>query len=354
MANRTCWLIRPAQPQPGVGGQHAVGIDEQRRHVQHRDLGEIDDQLADPHQRLRHRIAADRGSVAQRAREHRAGAATLDQAVGQCQVQRRQIDRSIGRIGRGAAAAERDRRPERRVVRHADRDLPRSADIALHQQLAGRTPPPGARGQQPGGGGDLCGVVQVEDEAAGRPIRRWRTVAQLHHRRIAKERGRVGGILDAGGEAGRHDRNAVGGQDVERLVLRQGQAARGARAGETATHPLPFGGQIEHRAGRQFAGGLAVAAVADEVLEGLDRLAGGGENRQAGMRQRGPVHRAGGFAHGGRPAAGRADRGAVGTGWRWSPRPPRLAGHGRSARRRCRAARRGRRRWLPGRRRRRG
>ena len=82
-------LIRPAQPHPGIDRHHTARIGEQRRHVQHRDLREVDDQLADPHQRLGNRIDIGDRTIPHRPLQQRANAAAANQGASEGQVQRR-------------------------------------------------------------------------------------------------------------------------------------------------------------------------------------------------------------------------------------------------------------------------
>ena len=127
-------IARLAQTQPGIRRHDAIGIDDQRVQVQFGDLREIDDELADPHQRLRHRRLVRRRIVAeprQRRRRARAG----DQAMRQRQVQRRQVGGDVAQdVRRGAAVAEADDRPERGIVGHLDPQFAPADRLALHQQ----------------------------------------------------------------------------------------------------------------------------------------------------------------------------------------------------------------------------
>ena len=282
-------LIRRAQPQPGVGGQHAVGVDEQRREFQLGDLGEIDDQLADPHQRLGDRVGCWR----------RAGRAAAGRAWRRCGCARSgrwpaagsaAAGRPRGRwdCGVGAAAAEGDDRPEGRVVGHADGEFARSADLALHQQFAGRRRAARARrGQQPGGGGDLAGVVQVERpgrRAAVRRRRRCRAASPPRESRAARRRRRR-----------------------PRRRRRSGWAPSGCRRRPARPAPRPASVSGDRRARTWRNSGAPAScrgARSSTVLGGSSRAAarlrrsrtrcwkprtawlGRGEDRQAGLRQR--------------------------------------------------------------------
>ena len=99
------------------------------------------------------------------------------------------------RSARGAAGAERDHRPEGRVIRHPHRQFARPPGLALHQQpAASRAAAFGARQHQAGGGAHLGRIVQVQGQAAAGAVGRRHALPQLHHRREAQQLRRVGSI----------------------------------------------------------------------------------------------------------------------------------------------------------------
>ena len=123
-----------AQTQPGIRRQDTIRVDDQRIEFQFGYLGKIDDQLADPHQRLGDRFLVGRRVVAE-PRQRRRGSCAPDQTARERQIERRQISRDVaGDVGGGSALTEADNRTERRVVLHPDAKLSPADRLALHQQ----------------------------------------------------------------------------------------------------------------------------------------------------------------------------------------------------------------------------
>ena len=289
-------VTRLAQTQPGVGRQHAIRIDDQRVQVQFGNLGEIDNELADPYQRL-----GDGGLVGRRVvakpPQRRRGTRARDQAMRQREIDRGKIGGDIaGNIGCRAALAEADDRPERLIVGHPDPKLAPADRLALHQQRDRARVM--SHGKPPGGGNDFPCVVQIERQPTGGARIGAHALAQLHHSGEAQQCCCLCGIFRRGGGPVRHHRDAVGAQHRQRLVLHRGEAPGAANTGEYIAHRVAIRGNGQHRAGRQFPRRGAVAAVMHEVQEAAHRLPRRGEHGHAGFGEVTPADGAGGLAHG--------------------------------------------------------
>ena len=207
-----------------------------------------------PDQRVGDGVAVGR-PVPEPAPSSRGGAERSISAGGQRQVERRQVEHDVV-AAVAPAGTEADRRAEQRVVGDHDRAsaAPARPGAARAARRRAARPACGHRGA----------VLQIEHQAAGRlgiepPL--------LDRHREAEQPGRVRRLVRVVDRAVGHDRDAVGGQHVERLVLDKVVAAFGADAREDAAHAGEVGGDVQHAAGRQLARRLPGAALQHELME---------------------------------------------------------------------------------------
>ena len=160
-----------------------------------------------------------------------------DHRCGQRKVERREVEHDVvGAVP--PARTKADRRAEQRVVGDDGAQSLGAPSLALDDQRAAE--PRRSHGRR-------SPILQVEHQAAGR-LRV--EPALLDRHRKAEQPGRVRRFSRAFDRPVGHHRDAVGGQDVERLVLEQGGAPLGAHPREDAAHDRQVGLHLQHAAGR--------------------------------------------------------------------------------------------------------
>ncbi len=113
-----CRLVGCADAQAGIQSKHAELVGEQRIDVEFDHLGEVDDQLRDLDQRERDLVDCCRRPMPRSPAASRKSGCGIITSRAKVHVQRRQRQRGVvDDLGRGAAVAEQDHRPELRDLR---------------------------------------------------------------------------------------------------------------------------------------------------------------------------------------------------------------------------------------------
>ena len=160
---------RLAHDDARIERDHAVGVDQQRIDVELGDLAHVGDQLRQADHRLANRAARRRRAVAIAAQQA-IDARAAQRILGQHRIERRQRQRLVvDHLGRDAAMADHQDRPEHRVLGRAQDQLDGvrpldhrlhdeavdagagrgGADLVVHQRRRRRAPPARCRDRAP-------------------------------------------------------------------------------------------------------------------------------------------------------------------------------------------------------------
>ena len=130
------FAVRLAHDDAGIERDHALGVGQQRIDVELGDLAHVGDELRQPHQGVAHGAARGRRPVAIAAQQA-VDARAAQRILGQHRVERRQGERLVvDHLGRHAAMADQQDRPEHRILGRAQDQLDgmRPLDHRLHHE----------------------------------------------------------------------------------------------------------------------------------------------------------------------------------------------------------------------------
>ena len=253
----------------------AVRAHLQRVGVHLGDLREVDQQVAELHQRLLQgdhvycRTTAEAG-------EQPADLGALDHRLGERLVEWREVDGYVAiELHTGAAHAEHDRRPESAVALGADDDFVAAARHGLHgdaDDLRLRLRLLDPLGDLRELVRRLWGGAHVEGDAADVALVGDVVAEDLDGHREADLLGDPGALLRGGGHLGGHYRDVVGRQHLLGLDFAEDLAARTGHFQKDLLYRVTVGVEVRQDVGRCLVQVRQAAGVLVQVHEGAHRV----------------------------------------------------------------------------------